>query len=56
MNEEFFKHILGEASWYLIGLAVVWLARGFIEEFLSGLMMIRGNDVNLDDNLLLGTD
>ena len=56
MNEEFFKHILGEASWYLIGLAVIWLARGFIEEFLSGLMMIRGNDVNLDDNLLLGTD
>ena len=56
MNEEFFKDILGEASWYLIGLAVVWLARGFIEEFLSGLMMIRGNDVNLDDNLLLGAD
>lgn len=56
MNEDFFKDILGEATWYLIGLAVVWLARGFIEEFLSGLMMIRGNDVNLDDNLLLGTD
>ena len=56
MNEEFIKDILGEATWYLIGLAVVWFARGFIEEFLSGLMMLGGNDVNLDDNLLLGPD
>ena len=56
MNEELFKYILGEATWYLIGLAIIWLARGFIEELLSGLMMIKGNDVNLDDNLLLGAD
>ena len=56
MNEEVFKDILGEAAWYLIGLAALWLARGFIEEFLSGLMMMWGNDVNLDDNLLLGND
>ena len=56
MNEEFFKDILGEATWYLIGLAAIWFARGFIEEFLSGLMMLGGNDVNLDDNLLLGPD
>ena len=56
MNEAFFKDILGEATWYLIGLAVIWFARGFIEELLSGLMMLWGNDVNLDDNLLLGND
>ena len=56
MKEELIKDILGEATWYLSGLAVVWFARGFIEEFLSGLMMLGGNDVNLDDNLLLGPD
>ena len=56
MNEDFIKDILGESAWYLIGLAVLWLAKGFIEEFLSGLMMLKGNDVNLDDNLLLGSD
>ena len=56
MNEEYFKDILGEATWYLIGLAVLWLARGFIEEVFSGCMMLGGNDVNLDDNLLLGND
>jgi hypothetical protein len=56
VNEAFFKDILGEATWYLIGLAVLWFARGFIEELLSGLMMLWGNDVNLDDNLLLGSD
>ena len=56
MNEEFIKDILGEATWYLIGLAVIWFARGFIEEFLSGLMMLGGNDVNLDDKLLLGPE
>ncbi len=56
MNEEFVKNILGEATWYLIVLVVILFARGFIEEFLSGLMMLGGNDVNLDDNLLLGPD
>jgi len=56
VNEEFFKNILGEATWYLIGLAALWLARGFIEEVFSGCMMLWGNDVNLDDNLLLGSD
>ena len=56
MNEEVFKDILGEAAWYLIGLAALWLARGFIEEVFSGCMMLWGNDVNLDDNLLLGND
>jgi len=53
VNEDFIKDILGDATWYLIGLAIIWFARGFIEELLSGLMMLKGNDVNLDDNLLL---
>ena len=56
MNEELFKNILGEATWWILGFAVIWFARGLIEEFISGMMMLWGNDVNLDDTLLLGPD
>ncbi len=56
MNEDIFKDILGEATWWILGFAAIWFARGFIEEFISGVMMLWGDDVNLDDNLLLGQD
>ena len=58
MDVDVFKTLMqgamGEYFWWFVGAAVIFFFKGMMENFVSGLTFLFGNDYNVDDEVWIG--
>ena len=53
MEKETIEHLIGEYGWMLIGAFLFLLGKSTIESAIEGLKTMAGNDLNVDDTIIL---
>ena len=53
MEKEAIEHLIGEYGWMIIGAFLFLLGKSTIESAIEGLKVMAGNDLNVDDTIIL---
>jgi hypothetical protein len=53
MEKEIIEHFIGEYGWMLLGAFFFLLGKSTIESAIEGLKVMAGNDLNVDDTIIL---
>jgi hypothetical protein len=53
MEKETIEHLIGEYGWMILGAFFFLLGKSTIESAIEGLKVMAGNDLNVDDTIIL---